>query len=82
MATFLGVHDMGSGISDDMVQQNWDKYKAACVKAGLGAKHAHASAERGKAFCITEADRADQVQKAHDDAGVPVNEIIEVKDLA
>lgn len=82
MATFLGVHDMGGTVTDDAISQNWEKYKAECVKAGLSPKHAHSSAATGKAFCVTEAKSADEVQKAHDDAGVPVNEIIEVTDLS
>ncbi len=82
MGTFLGIHDMGGAVADDMVTQNWEKYKAACVKAGLSPKHAHANAAQGKAFCVTEASSADLVQKAHDDAGVPVNEIIEVRELS
>ncbi len=81
MAIFLGVHNMGNGVTEDMIAQSWEKYKAACVKAGLNAKHAHSTAVQGKAFCITEAESADAVQKAHDDAGVPVNEIFEVQDL-
>ncbi len=82
MATFLGLHVMNGSVSDDMAQKTWDSYKAACIKAGLSPKHTHFSGEQGKAFCVTEADSADAVQKAHDDAGVPVNEIIEVKDLS
>ena len=82
MATFLGVHDMNGPVEDQAVSKNWEAYKASCVKLGLSAKHAHTSSQHGKAFCITEADSADAVQKAHDDAGVPVNEIIEVQDLS
>lgn len=82
MATFLGVHDMNGPMEDQAVTKNWEAYKASCLKMGLSPKHAHTSAQRGKAFCITEADSADLVQKAHDDAQVPVNEIIEVQDLS
>ncbi len=72
---------MGSAVDDEAIQQNWEKYKETCAKAGLSAKHAHASATKGRAYCITDADSVESVQKAHDDANVPVNEIIEVKDL-
>ncbi len=81
MALFMGVHDKGGPVTDEMVTQNWEAYKAACVKFACSPKHAHVSAQHGKAFCITEAASADLVQQAHDDAKVPVNEILEVVDL-
>ncbi len=81
MALFMGVHDKGEPVSDEMVTQNWEAYKTACVKLGLAPKHAHVSAQHGKAFCITEAASADLVQQAHDEANVPVNEVLEVVDL-
>ncbi len=81
MALFIGIHNMGNAMTDEMVKQTWESYKAACSKLGCSAKHAHASAEQGRAFCLTEADSADMVQKAHDEANVPVNEVLEVIDL-
>jgi hypothetical protein len=82
MALFMGIHDMGGTVAVDAVVQNWDKYKEACVEMGCTPQHAHYNAGQGKAFCITEADSADTVQKAHDNANVPVNEILEIKDLS
>jgi hypothetical protein len=79
MATFLGIHDMGGGMPDDKAKGSWEAYKAACDKLGSSAMHVHYSAEKGRAFCLTEAATADDVQKAHDEAGVPVNEILEVQ---
>ncbi len=81
MALFMGLHNMGGSITDEKMKQNWEAYKEACASLGCSAKHAHANTQQGKAFCITEADSADLVQKAHDDAQVPVNEILEVQDL-
>jgi len=81
MAIFLGIHNMGDGVTDDMVRQSWAAYKAACAKLGCQAQHAHYNAKQGRAFCITEAVSADMVQKAHDEANVQVNEVIEIKDL-
>lgn len=82
MGLFIGIHDMGGAMSDEKMQSSWEAYKAACTKLGCSPKHAHASAEHGRAFCITEADSADMVQKAHDEAKVPVNEVFEVTDLS
>jgi hypothetical protein len=65
MATYLGIHDMGGAVSEDQL--------------GVKAQHVHFSAESGRAFCLTEAESTGQVQKAHDKAGVPLKEILEVK---
>ncbi len=81
MATFLGVHDMGKAMTDDEIKSVWDSYKAACDKLGCSGMHVHYSGEKGRSYCLTEADSADEVQKAHDEAKVPVNEILEVKTL-
>jgi len=81
MPMFLGVHDMGGSVEDEAVRASWEAYKTACQAAGCKPTHAHYNAQNGKAYCLTEADSADQVQKAHNDAQVPVNEVFEVKDL-
>ena len=76
-----GIHDMGGSVPANDVSSNWEAYKSACGTLGCKPIRAHYNAEQGKAYCVTEADSADQVQKAHDEAKVPVNEILEVKDL-
>jgi len=81
MALFIGLHSMGEGMTDDMIRQSWESYKAACAKLGCRPKHTHVNAAQGKAFCVTEAASADMVQQAHDEAKVPVNEVIEVVDF-
>lgn len=81
MAIFVGVHTMGSPMSEDQMKQAWESYKAACAKAGLTPKHTHLNAKEGRGFCVTEASSAGEIKKAHDDAGVPVNEVIEVVDF-
>lgn len=79
MATFMGFHDMGGSSDEDSIKSSWEKYKESCSKMGLKAQHAHYSADKGRAYCVTEASSADEVQKAHDDAGVPINEILEIQ---
>jgi hypothetical protein len=81
MSVFIGVHDMGSSVTDGRIEKSWETYKAACTKLGCTPLTAYSSAEKGKAFCVTEASSAGEVQKAHDEAGVPINEILEVKVL-
>jgi hypothetical protein len=79
MATYLGIHDMGGAVSEDQLGSSWEEYKKTCEELGVKAQHVHFSAESGRAFCLTEAESAGQVQKAHDKAGVPLKEILEVK---
>jgi hypothetical protein len=79
MATFLGLHDMGASSPDEQMKSAWEAYKAACGKLGAKGLHVHFNAGKGRAFCLTEADSADTVQKAHTEAGVPVNEVLEVQ---
>lgn len=79
MAIYLGIHDMGTMVTDEQMQTNWTSYKEASVKLGATAQHVHYSAEKGRAYCLTEAASAQVVQQAHDDAGVPLKEILEVK---
>lgn len=81
MTLFIGLHDMGEGVTDEMVEKSWEAYKVACTQLGCSPKHAHYSAAAGKAFCLTEANSAAEVQQAHDNANVAVSEIIEVSDL-
>lgn len=81
MALFLGIHDMGGPISEESIQNSWSSYKKACGNHNCQPLHAHVGAEHGKAFCITEAQSVQDVQAAHDEAKVPVKEVIPVKDL-
>ena len=81
MGTFLGIHDKGASVTDDEAVASWTAYKTAATAMGCTPKHSHYSAEKGKGFCVTEANSAEEVQKAHDNAKVPVNEIYEIKDL-
>ena len=75
MALFLGVHTLPlpKGVTG-----SWESYKEACVSLGIKALHAYSSADKGVAYCITEAPSADTVREAHKKADVPVNEVFEV----
>jgi uncharacterized protein DUF4242 len=81
MPVFLGIHEMGRSGTDEEVAKAWEAYKVACEKAGCKPWKAYYNAEQGRAWCVTEAASADEVQKAHDDAQVPIKEILEVKKL-
>ena len=83
MAQFLGVHktgDMGA-MTDEDATNGFHKYKEAAAKMGLNATHAHYSLEKGFAYCLTEAQSADQVRQAHANAEIPLEDVIEVKTI-
>jgi len=81
MALFIGVHDNGAPMPDEEMQAGWKAYKAACANHGCEPIRAHVNAGKGKAFCLTEASSSDEVQAAHDEAKVPLVDVIEVKIL-
>lgn len=81
MAQFLGVHktgDMGA-MTDEDAANGFNKYKEAASKMGLTPLHAHYSPEKGFAYCLTEAESADQVRQAHASVDIPLEDVIEVK---
>ena len=84
MAQFLGVHkstDIGV-MTDQQAVDGFNKYKEAASKMGLNATHAHYSLEKGFAYCITEAERADKVREAHASVDIPLEDVIEVKTVS
>ena len=83
MAQFLGVHKMANigAATDQEAADGFHKYQEAAAKMGLKATHAHYSLEKGFAYCLTEAGSADEVKKAHDNAAIPLEDVIEVKTI-
>ena len=84
MAQFLGVHKTTDiGVMDDQkAVDGFHKYKDAANKMGLDATHAHYSLEKGFAYCITEAQSADKIRKAHASVDIPLEDVIEVKSVS
>ena len=84
MAQFLGVHKMAQigASSDQEAADGFNKYKEAASKMGLNATHAHYSLEKGFAYCITEAQSAEQVREAHASVDIPLEDVIEVKTIS
>ena len=81
MPIFLGKHTMQAGVTEEDVRGNWEKYKEAAVAKGLKPLHAITSTDEGIAYCETEAPNAQAVIDAHADAGVTVDEVVEVMDM-
>ena len=84
MAQFLGIHKMADigATSDQEATDGFHKYKDAASKMGLNATHAHYNLEKGFAYCITEAQNADDVRKAHASADISLEDVVEIKTVS
>jgi len=82
MKTFLGVHNAKeAGLSHDQIANSFKSYKEAASKSGITAQHAYYSEEKGFAYCITEANSEEEVRKAHQEANIPLEDVVEVEIL-
>ena len=81
MAQFLGVHRLEADMSLEDVQSGFNKYKEEAAKIGIKALYAHYSLEKGLLYCLTEADSADQVRAAHQNISIPLEDVIEVREV-
>ena len=81
MSIYLGVHKFPKGTKNTDIQKSWEMYKKSADKMGLRTINAVVNGEMGLAYCFTEAESADQVHKAHSDANVPIENVIEVSNL-
>lgn len=81
MPVYLGVHNMGQALNEEEFKASWTKYKEECAKRGAEAHKVYYNAEAGRGFCVTEANSADDVRAAHEEVGVPVDELVEVQKL-
>ena len=81
MPLFLGKHKLEPGMKDSDVIEGFNKYKKSAEDSGIHALSAVYSTDRGFAYCQTEADSADQVRKAHETSSIPLEDVIEIKQL-
>lgn len=81
MAVFLGLHKVPSDMNDTQMTEGFEKYKESARAKGLTPLSAVYSLEKGFAYCQTEAENADQVREAHQDAAIPLEDVVEVKTL-
>lgn len=81
MPVFLGVHDFGSALTKEQMEDNWKRYNECCGKHGAEAWKVYYNAEAGKSWCITEAKSAADVDAAHAEANLPTKELYEVQKL-
>ncbi len=81
MAQFLGVHRLNPGMTEDEVRKGYEGYKESAVKMGLRPLHAHLSMEKGFAYCITEANSALDIRKAHENVAIPLEDVVEIQTI-
>jgi len=81
---YLDTHDKDNKtfpakISPVEFEGIYAKYKEACYAEGVIPVRLHVGYDDGKAFCLTMAESADAVKRAHDRVGLPYDSISEVK---
>lgn len=79
MAIFVGVHRLGAATEEEKLANSWNSYKEEARKMGLKPLRVNFSAEKGVAFCETEANSLEEVRLAHEKVGMVPEEIVEVK---
>ncbi|MEU4331048.1 SCO4226 family nickel-binding protein [Nonomuraea dietziae] len=78
MAKFMDVHHGMMGITDEQLRQAHDADLAIQSEEGVAFEHAWADPEHGVVYCLSEAPDAEAVQRIHQRAGHPADEIHKV----
>jgi hypothetical protein len=75
MAKFMDVHHGMTGITDEQFTQAHAADLAIQSEEGVTFEHAWADPDEGVVYCLSEAPDADAVQRIHQRAGHPADEI-------
>jgi hypothetical protein len=75
MAKFMDVHHGMTGITDEQLTQAHAADLAIQSEEGVTFEHAWADPDEGVIYCLSEAPDADAVQRIHQRAGHPADEI-------
>ncbi|TDD02298.1 SCO4226 family nickel-binding protein [Nonomuraea deserti] len=75
MAKFMDVHHGMTGITDEELKQAHAADLAIQREEGVTFQHAWADPDEGVVYCLSEAPDADAVQRIHQRAGHPADEI-------
>jgi hypothetical protein len=78
MAKFMDVHHGMTGITDEQFEQAHAADLAIQSEEGVTFEHAWADPDEGVVYCLSEAPDADAVQRIHQRAGHPADEIHQV----
>lgn len=75
MAKFMDVHHGMTGITEEQLKQAHATDLAIQSEEGVTFEHAWADPDEGVVYCLSEAPDADAVQRIHQRAGHPADEI-------
>jgi hypothetical protein len=75
MTTFMDVHQNMSGITADQLSAAHQADLAIEGEEGVHFQRAWADPDAGVVYCLSEAPSADAVQRVHERAGHPADEI-------
>ncbi|GAA2294910.1 SCO4226 family nickel-binding protein [Nonomuraea roseoviolacea subsp. roseoviolacea] len=75
MSKFIDVHHGMVGITADQLQQAHDADLAIQGEERVTFEHAWADPDTGVVYCLSEAPSAEAVQRIHERAGHPADEI-------
>jgi Protein of unknown function (DUF4242) len=78
VAEFMDVHRGMVDITPDALMEAHNADLAIQGEEGVDFKHAWADPKSGMVFCLSEAPNAEAVQRIHERAGHPADEIYEV----
>lgn len=78
MPEFMDVHTSMKGVTNEGLHEAHQADLAIQGDEQVNFKHAWADPESGMVFCLSEAPSAEAVQKIHQRAGHPADQIYEV----
>lgn len=84
---FVDIHNREAGtfpekISEAEFASFYENYQQACAQEGVISIKVYSNMDNGKAFCVTLAESADAVKRAHERVGLPFDSISEVKSVS
>ena len=78
MPEFMDVHTSMKGVTQEALHEAHQADLAIQADEEVNFKHAWADPETGMVFCLSDAPNAEAVQKIHERAGHPADNIYEV----
>ncbi len=78
MPEFMDVHTTMQGVTPDTLAEAHNADLAIQEEEGVSFEHAWADPDSGKVFCLSEGPNAEAVQRIHERAGHPADNIYQV----
>lgn len=78
MARFMDVHDGFVGVTETQLREAHDRDLAVEGEEGVHFEHAWLDPESGKVFCLSTGPSKEAVQRVHDKAGHPTDQVYEL----